>query len=108
MLEVLAEDAAAGGARQLLPVGLAEPDGRDRAVEVLERAAARLGPHEFDRAEIGEQADVVADPPEGQVELAREHVGTRGAPVEHSEQSVTKRVADRSQERFVKFARALC
>ena len=52
MLEVLAEDAPAGGARQLLRVGLAEPDGGDRAVEVLERAAARLGPDEFDRAQI--------------------------------------------------------
>src|SRR4051794_15782947 len=43
VLEVLPEDAAAGRARELLPVRLAEPDGGDRAVEVLQRASARLG-----------------------------------------------------------------
>ena len=75
LLEVLAEDAAAGRARQLRPVALAEPDRRHRAVEVLERAAARLGADELDRAEVAQQADVVADPPERQVELAGQLFG---------------------------------
>ena len=75
---------------------LAEPDGRDRPVEVLERAAAGLGADELDRAEVVQQADVVADPPERQVELARQLVRARDPPVEHAEQSVTERVGDRS------------
>ncbi len=77
LLEVLAEDAAAGGARELRPVALAEPDGRDRPVEVLERAAARFGADEFDRAEVAQQADVVADAPERQAELAGQLVRAR-------------------------------
>ena len=104
LLQVLPEDPAPGRARQLGPVGLAEPDRGHRAIEVLERAAPWLGADELDRAEIVQQPDVVADPPEREAELARELVRARGAPVQHAEQAVPKRVGDRSEERLIELA----
>src|SRR3712207_9519148 len=44
----------------------------DRAVVVLDRAAARLGAHQLDHREVGEGAHVVADVADRLVELARE------------------------------------
>jgi len=74
---------------------------------VLQRPAAGLGPHQLDRAEIGQQADVVADAPERQFELAGELVRARHTPVEHAEEPVPKRVRDRSQERLIELAGVL-
>ena len=107
VLQVLAEDAAAGRAGQLLPVRLTEPDRRHRAIEVLERAAPGLGSHQFDGAEIVQQADVVADPPQGQVQLARQLVRAGGAPVQHAQQPVSQRMGNRPEQRFIEFARSL-
>ena len=65
-------------------------------VEMLERAAPRLGADELDRAEVVQQADVVADPAERQAELASQPIRAGDPSVEHAEQPVTERVRDRS------------
>src|SRR3954469_7310408 len=60
-LQRLADDPAPRRPRQPRPVLLAEPPAGDRAVEVFQRTAPRLGAHELDHAEIREQPDVVRD-----------------------------------------------
>ena len=98
-------DPAPGGARQPRPVVLAEPRARDGAVEVLQRAAPRLGADELDRAEVRQQPDVVAHAAQRQRKLARQLVRARDACVQQAEKPVTQRVGYGLEERLVQLAR---
>src|SRR5437868_6228317 len=97
-LEDRAGDSLAGRGRDFRPVGVAEEGAVGGAVEVLDRAAARLGFDEFDAVVFEERFDVVADVAEGLAEFLRELVRTRDPFVEGAEdsnpQGMRKRLRD--------------
>ena len=70
------ERLASEAGRQLRPLLGVEPRARYRAVGMLERAAALLGAHQFDAAEVEQYAHVVGDVAQWRVEQLGELLRT--------------------------------